>query len=63
MRCALLRSRVQMPAASPYCEWFARRTRSAASVNGSATTTGPKISSRTMLMSGRVSLITVGCTK
>jgi hypothetical protein len=31
--------------------------------NGAATTTGPKISSRTIFMSGRVLVMTVGSTK
>src|ERR1700732_1392822 len=62
-RWALAMSRVQTPAAKPYSVWFARGINSSGLLKGSATTTGPKISSRTMLIPGFTSLTTVGWTK
>ena len=56
-------SRVQMPAPRPYSESFAAAAISSRSWNGAATTTGPKISSRTIDMAGLVLVITVGSTK
>jgi hypothetical protein len=56
-------SLVQMAAPRPFSESFATAAISSRSVNGAATRTGPKISSRTTFISGRVLVSTVGSTK
>ena len=45
-------SRVQIEPERPYCESLAMRTPSSSESNGITATTGPKISSRAMVMSG-----------
>ena len=56
-------SEVQTVAASPYSVSLAIRTASSSSPNGMTDSTGPKISSRAMLMSLDTSANSVGATK
>jgi hypothetical protein len=56
-------SLVQMPAPRPYSLSLASAAISSRLLNGAATTTGPKISSLTTFMSGRVLVSTVGSMK
>src|ERR1022692_3576705 len=60
---ALEMSLVQMPAPRPYSESLATAAISSRSLNGAATRTGPKISSRTTFMSGLVLVSTAGSMK
>ena len=56
-------SRVHTAAARPYSESLPAARTSSMSVNGTAHTTGPKISSRTIFIWECTSLNTVGATK
>jgi len=62
-RCAEERFVVQMLAASPYTVSLAIAGTSSIDRMGDATTTGPKISSRTTFMAGFTSTSTVGSMK
>ncbi len=59
----LLDVRVQTAAARPYCESLARAIASSTSANSIAASTGPKISSRAIVISGVTPSKTVGCRK
>ncbi len=61
-RCALEMSRVQTPAARPYSLSFARFATSSSESYGWATSTGPKISSRTIVARSFSVVKTVGST-
>src|SRR5215831_11889094 len=63
IRSARLMSLVQTVAARPYWVSLAIRTASSSSLNGITDSTGPKISSRAMLMSLVTSVNSVGATK
>ena len=63
IRMARLMSLVQTVAARPYSVSLAIRIASSSSANGITDSTGPKISSRAMLMSFDTSVNSVGATK
>ena len=63
IRSARLMSEVQTVAARPYSVAFAIAMASSSSVNGMTDSTGPKISSRAMVMSLCTSVNRVGATK